>query len=354
MLLTPFYNPDKSYEDNFAEGPFGAFTDGKVYEETGEPEVSFLGQKVYLPFGIAAGPLVNGRFVKAALEKGFDLAVYKTVRSGKYPCHPWPNVLAVHPGGDLTMERAKEPLVADRNYTEPLGITNSFGVPSFDPSFWQKDMSETIKSAGKGKLVIGSFQGTAKGDGNVESYVQDFVTTAKLVKEAGALVMEANLSCPNEGSAHLLCFDLERTKKIAYAIKNEIGNTPLILKLAYFADQSALERFVHELGSMVQGFATINTIAAKIIDDKGEQALPGKGREMSGVCGAPIKWGGLDMVKRLHELRENSQFEYTIIGVGGVTTAADYTEYRKAGADAVMSVTGAMWNPFLAQEIKKI
>jgi dihydroorotate dehydrogenase len=354
MLLTPFYNPDKSYEDNFAEGPFGAFTDGKVYEEKGEPEVSFLGQNVYLPFGIAAGPLVNGKFVKAAFEKGFDLAVYKTVRSGKYPCHPWPNVLAVHPGGDLTMERAKEPLVADRNYTEPLGITNSFGVPSFDPSFWQKDMSETIKNAGKGKLVIGSFQGTAKGDGNVESYVQDFVTTAKLVKEAGAKVMEANLSCPNEGSAHLLCFDLERTKKIAYEIKSAIGDTPLILKLAYFADQEALARFVHELGDIVQGFATINTIAAKIVDDRGEQALPGKGREMSGVCGAPIKWGGIDMVKRLHKLREESNLKYTIIGVGGVTTPADYQEYHKAGADAVMSVTGAMWNPFLAQEIKKI
>ena len=33
---------------------------------------------------------------------------------------------------------------------------------------------------------------------------------------------------------------------------------------------------------------------------------------------------------------------------------ADYKEYRDAGADVVQSVTGAMWNQYLAQEIKKV
>ncbi len=32
----------------------------------------------------------------------------------------------------------------------------------------------------------------------------------------------------------------------------------------------------------------------------------------------------------------------------------DYFEYRSVGADAVMSATGAMWNPYLAQEIKNL
>jgi tRNA-dihydrouridine synthase len=35
-------------------------------------------------------------------------------------------------------------------------------------------------------------------------------------------------------------------------------------------------------------------------------------------------------------------------------TPQDYFDYRQAGADAVMSATGAMWNPHLAQEIKQI
>jgi tRNA-dihydrouridine synthase len=35
-------------------------------------------------------------------------------------------------------------------------------------------------------------------------------------------------------------------------------------------------------------------------------------------------------------------------------TPQDYFDYRQAGADVVMSATGAMWNPYLAQEIKQI
>jgi hypothetical protein len=33
---------------------------------------------VYEPFGIPAGPLLNGRYVSAALAKGFDIVTYKT------------------------------------------------------------------------------------------------------------------------------------------------------------------------------------------------------------------------------------------------------------------------------------
>lgn len=353
MLQTPFYDPEKSYEDNFEQGPFGAFADGTKYQQDGEPSHSLFGFPVFLPFGIAAGPLLNGKFVKAALDKGFDLAVYKTVRTGKYPCHPWPNVLAVKVNGDLTIEMSKsQALVADHNYGEPLAVTNSFGVPSFDPSFWQKDLADAVAYAKPGQLVIGSFQGTTKGDGNVEAYIRDFVDAARMVKEAGAKVLEANLSCPNEGSAHLLCFDLERTRKIAEAIKEEIGDTPLVLKLAYYADQEALRTFVKTLGSVVQGFAAINTIGAKIVDKDGAQALPGQGRASSGVCGTPIQWGGIDMTRRLSDLKAELGMDYTIIGVGGVTVPDDYQKYRKAGADAVMCATGAMWNPYLAQEIK--
>ena len=59
------------------------------------------------------------------------------------------------------------------------------------------------------------------------------------------------------------------------------------------------------------------------------------------------------MVRRLKKLREEFNYSFNIIGVGGVATADDFFEYRKAGADVVMSATGAMWNPCLAKEIKE-
>lgn len=347
----PFFDPEKSYEENYQQGPFGAFADEKVYEEKTSPNNSFLGFPVYTPFGIPAGPLLNGKFVKAALDKGFDLPVYKTVRSQEYPCHPWPNVLAVHPGNKIPVQNDLS-LTADHNYTDPLSITNSFGVPSFPPKVWQADLAEVVKYAKTGQLVVGSFQGTKKEGGDVEAYIQDFVQVAALMKETGVKVVEVNLSCPNEGTANLLCFDVERVVLITKAIKKELGSIPLLLKMAYFPEQDHLKDLVQKVGGIAQGFSAINTIPAAILDEKGEQALPGEGRLRSGVCGASIKWAGLEMVQRLVDLRTQLKMDYVVVGVGGVVTPKDYQEYKDEGADAVMSATGAMWNPLLAQEIK--
>lgn len=356
MLYEPFYDPEKSYEENFEQGPFGAFAQSSgdpMGANAGEQKFNFLGFKVNSPFGIPAGPLINGKFVQAALDKGFDICVYKTVRSEKYPCHQWPNVLSVKVDGDLTLEKAENKLIANHEYNEPISITNSFGVPSKDKEFWQKDLADVVKNIRDGQIIVGSFQGTKKDRQSAEEYIEDFRITAKLVKDTGVKVIEVNLSCPNEGTNNLLCYDTERSVKVAKVIKEEIGDILLIIKIAYFKDFEILKNFVKEIGPVVQGISAINTISAEIVDENGAQALPGEGRLRSGVCGHAIKWAGLDMVKKLKQIREDLGLSYTIIGVGGVTNADDFFEYRNAGADIAMSATGAMWNPYLAKEIKE-
>jgi dihydroorotate dehydrogenase (NAD+) catalytic subunit len=350
-LHTPVYDPLLSYEDNFEKGPFGEFAHSIPSQKDAEPHHRFLGIPVFAPFGVPAGPLVNGRFVKAALDFGFDVPVYKTVRTRRVACHPWPNVLAVNVDGDLTLDKAK--LVADSNYAAPLSITNSFGVPSFDPDFWQPDLADAVAYAGTGQVVVGSYQGTKSEAGSVGEYIADFIAGAKLLKETGVKAVEVNLSCPNEGTSHLLCFDVVRSQEIVAAICDTLNDIPLVIKIAYFRDQQLLQQLVEAVGSMVAGISAINTISAEIVDGNGRQALPGEGRLRSGVCGASIKWAGVEMTQRLAQLRDDSGFAYSVIGVGGVSNAADFDEYRRAGADAVMSATAMMWNPLLAQEIKK-
>ncbi|MCF7833712.1 MAG: hypothetical protein K9L98_00535 [Candidatus Pacebacteria bacterium] len=352
-MQDPFYDPQKSYEENFEKGPFGVFADGEAFENLGEPQYDFFGVPVFSPFGIPAGPLINGRFVQSALDKGFDIVTYKTVRSEEYPSHPWPNVLAVDTFGDLTFEKAEEGLIGTNEYKEPVSITNSFGVPSKDVAFWQKDLMAVLNKVKKGQIVVGAFQGTKKEGQNAEDYIKDFGVTAKLLKDTGVKVIEVNLSCPNEGTNNLLCYDIDRSVKVAKVIKEEIGDIPLIVKIGYYKEQELLEKFVREVGSIVQGISAINTISAKILDKDSNQALPGEGRLRSGVCGSGIKWAGLDMVKRLYDLRQKLDLEFKIIGVGGVVNKNDFKEYMDSGADFVMSATGAMWNPYLAQDIKK-
>lgn len=344
--VTPFYDPSLSYEDNYQQGPFGDFAHApKTVIETNKP-TDFLNLPVNLPFGIPAGPLLNANYVKAALAYGFDLCVYKTVRTKAHKSHPLPNVLSIHPEGKLSHQL--DTVLADLNYESPISITNSFGVPSFDPEIWQEDLADAVSAAKKGQYVIGSFQGTP---GNSATIEQDYAKAARLVAETKAPILEANLSCPNEGAHKLLCFDFDRVERVAKEIKNAVPDRPLFLKLAYFATDEEVMPLIKALNGVVDGFSTINTLSAKPVDQHGKPAL-GEDRPTGGVCGDAIRWAGLDMVKRLVRLREQLTHHFAIIGVGGVCSVEHYQEYIHAGADAVMSATGAMWNPNLAFEIK--
>jgi dihydroorotate dehydrogenase len=275
MLQTPFYDPLISYEDNYQKGPFGAFADEKVYVSDGEPIHDFLGHKIYTPFGIPAGPLLNSNFVKAAFEKGFDICVYKTVRSDTFPCHPHPNVLSVEINGDLTIERAKRSLVATSQYDEPLSITNSFGVPSRAANIWIDDVKKAVTSAGKGQVLVLSFMGTVRPGQSHQQFVDDHKLAAEQSMETGAKILEVNLSCPNLGNEGLLCYDLKTSEEVLKAIRAVIGKTPLVVKIGYFEDVKQLEEFAGIANEYAQDISGINTIPAPIVDNTGAQALPG-------------------------------------------------------------------------------
>lgn len=348
-METPFFDPNKDYYQNYEEGPFGAFVNPK----------DTLGQYPAIPFGIAAGPLLNAKFIKAAMMMGFDHCVYKTVRTREKKSNEWPNVVSVDIKGDLSMEQARKGVTTKEGFEEPLAITNSFGNPCYPVDVWQQDIAEIVAWAKdrKGQHVSAMIEGTRWDETyDDKKFLDDWVLAARLMQETKVPEIEANFSCPNEGNLvkSLLCFDTTASRRIAEAIKNKIGDTPLIIKISYFEDQNGLEHFVKELGGIVQGFSAINTIQAPVYNKEGKQALPGgEWRLKSGICGTPIKWAALDMVKRLAALREKLNMKYSIIGVGGVMNPADYQTYRSSGADIVMSATGAMWNPHLAIDIKK-
>lgn len=353
MISTPFYDPEKTYEENYEKGPFGAFADNEVFEQKGEPRYDFLGQKIYLPFGIPAGPILNSKYVKAAFEKGFDLVVYKTVRSDIFPCHPLPNIVPLNVAGNLTINRLQEPLVTKENYNEPLTITNSFGVPSKNAVQWQEDVRKALSFAGRGQVLILSFMGTVRPNQTQEEFVDDYILAGKLALATGVKIIEANLSCPNIGNEGLVCYNLDVTEKIAQGLKKIKKDVPLILKVGYYRDDKQIRRLAEIANKYADSIAVINTLQGTIVDKNGDQALPGKNRLRSGVCGAAIKWAGLEMVDKLEKIKRERHMKFSIEGIGGVMNANDYFEYKKAGTDSVMSATGAMWNPYLAQEIKE-
>ncbi len=354
--MQTFYDPARTFDENVAEGPFEL--DGvDLRDEKSEPQYKFLGHPINFPFGIAAGSLPTSRHTEAAFRWGYDVVVYKTQRSTTFPCNQFPNVLPVQIDGDLTLEKMQGTLTVAPDYPSDLSklsITNSFGVPSPDPSIWTADLPKAIAGAGKGQLLIMSVVGTIKEGFGPDQYYDDFARSALLAKQAGAAVVEVNLSCPNVASEGVICYSKDAVYEICKRTKAAIGDTPLIIKVGYFSaeQQELLENIVESIAQYVSAISAINTLAATIVDENGGQALPGKGRTKSGVCGAGIQWAGLDMVARLDRLRKAKDYNYEIIGVGGVMTPADFAAYRAAGADVVQAVTAPMWNPRLAADIK--
>jgi dihydroorotate dehydrogenase len=353
-----FYDPSKTFDDNFDDGPATvAGATAVAPAPVGKPQFTVFGKAVNSPFGIPAGPLLNSQYVKYAFEHGFDVVCYKTQRSIPFDCNQFPNVLYLDIDGDLTLQKAAKPqlgLTKTSKSPQDLSITNSFGNPSRGPDYWLPDLKKAISYQGPGQLLIMSVVGSIKNGFSEQDYWDDFAHTAKLAASSGVDAIEINLSCPNVATEGVLCYSHDAVVEICKRVKAGIGNLPLIAKFGYFApqQQALLEQIITDAAPYLAGVSAINTIAAPIVNEQGQQALPGPNRLKSGVCGASIKWAGLDMVERLAKLRHKKGLDYQIIGVGGVMTPADFKAYRQAGADVVMLATGAMWNPGLAAEIK--
>lgn len=356
--MQPFYDATKSYEENYDHGPSGAFVETPTLPALHKSPVYFLGTALDIPFGIPAGPLLNGKYIEAAWRWGYSLATYKTVRSDVQPCHPFPNILRVstrtgqiHPGDTVVGSTDVNAIDVQRD-----GITNSFAVPSKAANVWQADVRNTLSKMKKGSSLILSFMGTKREGMDRNSYIQDFVLAAKQSVDTGAPIVEVNFSCPNFGKEGLVCNDVVMSRDILEALKVAVGNTPLLVKIGYFdqTQQGQFEDLMTAIQENAQGVVAINTIQAKVVNDKGEQALPGSSvRLYSGICGATIKWAGLSMAEKIVAMKKQKSWkDFVVVGVGGVTNVGDYQEYLKLGVDAVQSATGAMWKPELAMDIR--
>lgn len=353
-----FYDPGKSFEENYERGPFEDFSKNFTGLPMPAPS-SFLGFTIDVPFGIPAGPLPTSTFVKASWDLGFSIATYKTVRGNVYPCHPFPNVVKVkvkdsdvHPGdtieGDLDVSHVD---------VDHEGVTNSFGVPSKDVPVWQEDVKKALKIESPGNLMILSFMGTKQEGMTLDAYVEDFARTCRAAVATGARMLEVNFSCPNVGKEGLICNDVETSRLILEALKVAKGNVPLLVKIGYFSrdQQEDLQALLEAIHANAEGVVAINTITAKVVDKAGKQLLPGSPvRLVSGVCGRAMRWAGLEISERIMAFkRQKAWKDFAVVGVGGVTRPDDYFHYMSLGVDAVQSATGAMWKPNLAIDIRE-
>lgn len=343
------YDIQKTYEENYQNGPF---FDGEmpVLPAT-EPAHKLLDFEVNSRLGVPAGPLLNSHWCDVYAQLGFDIPVYKTVRSVERACHPAPNCVFLDtPKQFIRSDIGTEMISGSRpQLDEEITITNSFGVPSLSPEVWMKDIEAGNQKMGKGQLMIVSVNGTP---GLAErDLVEDYGYVAAMAKEAGSKVIEVNYSCPNLGGSKegALFSDPENSALVSKKIRESIGDTPLLIKLGWMPVEQ-LEKVIEANRPYVDGFAAINTIPRKVLAPNGEQALPGEGRLSSGTCGYAIGHLAEEVTRNLIDLRTKWKDDFVICSVGGMMTAEDLHRRLDMGADLVMSATAAMWDPYLAQK----
>ncbi len=346
--MNPTYDITKTYEWNYENGPI--FLD-KIPKRKPGKKIKLFDFEINSPLGVPAGPLLNSNWVKLYAELGFDIPIYKTVRTEYRAVHPAPNCVFVDTHGQLKAQQINTKLTKlenDPKSFEDITITNSFGVPSKEPKHWQADIEKANSYMGDGQIMIVSANGTPR---EGEDIAKDYARCAVMAKEAGAKIIEINYSCPNLVSKEGSIFtDPEVSSKISKQVKKELGNTPLIIKMGYFKDKALLAEVVKANAKYVDGIAGINTITMQVYNKKGEQALPGEGRLKSGLCGGGILDLSQEFTTDLAKLRKENNYDFIICGVGGITKPEDFDKRLAAGADIVMSATGAMWNPLLAMD----
>lgn len=345
----PLYDIHKSYLENVEHGPF---FQGPLFKRTLPPKekwIDFLGHRVASTIGVPAGPLLTSRWIDLAGKLGFDIPVYKTIRSSQHPSHPLPNVVFVDTHGVIKSDKVLQPATLVQTpspHLEELAITNSFGMPSMTPQFLREDIQRANASLAEGQVMVVSVVGSVRSDC---TFVDDFVKAARLAVESGAKIVEANFSCPNvDKSEGCLYMNPQTVADIGSAIASAIAPIPLIIKVGIFASEEQMrDVFIAAARAGVRAISGINTVSMAVLDAQGEPAL-GPQRLTSGVCGGPIREVALHFMEAAAKINRREKLDLTLIGVGGITKPEHFDLFFNAGAHAAMSATGMMWDPYLA------
>ena len=339
------YDINKSYQENYEYGPYVNFN---IPNRIILKPIKLWNFTINSPLGIAAGPLLNSKYIALYAKLGFDILVYKTVRTIERLSHNWPNCLLLDRSSQLTendIGKCINPLYTKPKKFKDISITNSFGIPSKSIEFWQEDIKKANQSLNDRQLMIVSCVGTPLKN---NSLIDDFIICAEKAVEAGAKVIELNYSCPNVFSKEGKIYqDPKLSSIISKSVKKAIKDIPLIIKIGYISNYEIINKIIKANAPFIDGISAINTIPMEINNISSTHPINDRSLSKSGICGSIIKNLALKMLNQIVRIRKKNKMDFIIFGTGGVVCYEDIDDYLTLGADIVMSATGIIWNPLL-------
>lgn len=343
MMMTqqlPRYDISRSYHWNYQNAPDPVELDVPPWPGLWD----FCGLPVASPLGIAAGPLLNGRWLLYYASLGYSVLTYKTVRSESRECYPLPNLVPVE------VPQLAQPGRQISSAAEMLGSwAISFGMPSAPPDVWRADLEVTRKRMPPGTVLSVSVVGTEAPGGSLDDLANDYARCARWAVESGAQVIEANFSCPNVCSADgQLDRDPRSATVVAKRLREAIGDTPLLLKIGFIANDELATRLIKGVSPYVTGLSMTNCIAAQVKGPDGQALFEGQPR---GIGGFAIRDASVSQIRRFRRIAGDLGEALVLVGVGGASTSVDVQNYLSAGVNAVHVATAAMEEPRTALQI---
>lgn len=341
-MALPVYDIQQSYEWNYQQAPQDA---PALDVPICGGEWQLCGHRLNSPLGMPAGPLLNSRWILYYAALGFDALVYKTVRSRYRASYEPPNLLPVE----------TKPLLGEGSVMEAASGASdtwaiSFGMPSRDPAEWREDVERARRGMKPGQVLIVSVVASPEPGWSLSQVAEDFAQCAIWAEEAGAQIVEANLSCPNVCTQEAdLYLSAEASGVIAGTIRSQLRHVPLALKIGLFQNREQAEGMLSAVSGYASAISTTNSITAAV--RRGNTDLFGGLRR--GIGGAAITARCLEELSMLRAIVERQQSKLELISVGGVMSASDVKARLKAGAVNVHLATAPMLDPLVGIRIRE-
>jgi dihydroorotate dehydrogenase (NAD+) catalytic subunit len=240
-------------------------------------------------------------------------------------------------GGFVVKGLSREPMIGNpppRLWETAAGMLNAIGLQNIGaPAFLEEKLPKLRQM--KNVVVFANVFGYTR---------EDYERTIEILNDGeGIAAYELNVSCPNTAHGGLQFGSDPRSLDEVVTTAKRAARRPLIVKLSPNVTSIAqMAHIAQEAGA--DAISLINTFVAMAID--ADTRKPRIANVTAGLSGPAIKPIALRMVyDAAHAVN------IPVIGMGGISTAADVAEFMLAGATAVQIGTASYWDPCATEKI---
>ncbi len=240
-------------------------------------------------------------------------------------------------GGFVVKGLSREPMIGNpppRLWETAAGMLNAIGLQNIGASAF---ISEKLPKLQQIKNIVVF--------ANVFGYTrEDYERTIEILNDGeGIAAYELNVSCPNTTEGGLQFGTDPRSLDEVVTTAKRFARRPLIVKLSPNVTSIAqMAHIAQEAGA--DAISLVNTFVGMAID--ADTRKPRIANITAGLSGPAIKPIALRMVyDAAHAVN------IPVIGMGGISTAADVAEFMLAGATAVQIGTASYWDPCATEKI---